>query len=87
MSVNANAYERKLLSCLQQDLSKREAEQALYEIRASLYGSPYTMIRPIHLVDDRGHEQDKYPDVWVLINAYETGDYSSFETEEDDQIL
>ena len=57
---------------------KREAEEAIYEIREGLYDDCYKMITPIHYIDEDGNQHDEFPNTNALIEAYWIGDYSSF---------
>ena len=78
MSIMINGYERNLMNKLQMRMSKREAEEAIYEIREVLYDDIYHMITPIHDIDENGNSHNEFPNPNSLIKAYWTGDYSQF---------
>ena len=78
MSIMVNGYERNLMNKLQMRMSKREAEEAIYEIRVALYDDIYHMITPIHVIDENGNSHNEFPNPNSLIKAYWTGDYSQF---------
>ena len=78
MSIMANRYEKGILNKLQREMSRREAEDALYEIRESLYNNCYEMIGPVYYLDDHGNVQHDLPDQKELLQAYWSGDYSKF---------
>ena len=78
MSIRANGYEKNLINKLQRSMAKKEAENAIYEIREELYEDCYHMISPIRYSDNYGNLHDKYPDPNALIKAYRSGDYSKF---------
>lgn len=75
MSVNCNSYEKNLMSRLQRDMSKRQAEQALRDIRYELYGDSYEQIRKNTTISGDCSES-RYPDINKLMKAYYNGDYS-----------
>ena len=88
MSIMANSYERQLLNALQNHMSKREAESALYDIRYEMYGDSYISIRPEKVVDNKGNISEKYPTiksiVWAYFNdGFEKIGYPIFEEEVD----
>lgn len=70
--------ERQVANKLQRYLTKREAEDAIYDIRQSLYGDIDEEIRPMHIVTKSGRIIDDYPSIGKLIYAYEHDDYSAF---------
>lgn len=70
MSIRVNHYEQQLMNALQRQMSKREAENALLEIRASMYGDSYTQIHPTHRVNERGQTRDDYPTIKSIVWAY-----------------
>ena len=76
MSIMINGYERNLMNKLQMRMSKREAEEAIYEIREVLYDDIYHMISPVHYIDENGKLHNDFPNPNALVEAYWTGDYS-----------
>ena len=55
MSIMINGYERNLMNKLQTRMSKKEAEEAIQEMRDALYDDIYHMISPIHVIDENGN--------------------------------
>ena len=77
-----NHYERNLVEKLQCSMSKREAQDALMEIREGLYGDCYEMIRPLHFCDNHGKVHHDYPRIKDLIEAYYSDNFERFLVEE-----
>lgn len=77
MSVRMNGYEQNLKNKLQRDLTRREAENAILEIREALYGDSYTQIHPIYIGHDNDTVSKRWPSVNALVNAYYSGDYDT----------
>lgn len=75
MSIRCNQYERNLVNRLQRNMSKREAENALYEIRLNLYNDEYQEISQEITYDNYGHSKFNYPPVKALLWAYYNGNY------------
>ena len=69
MSVRMNNYERRVVDALRNHLSKREAEEAIYDIREGLYNDMYEQIRPDHIVEN-GKIKRVYPPIKKIIWAY-----------------
>lgn len=75
MSVMMNGFEKHLCGKLQAWMTKREAQNAVLEIREGLYDDCCTMIGPVHIIEPNGEMHEDFPDIGELINAYYTGDY------------
>ena len=65
-----NRFERQLVNRLQMQMSKREAEEALYEIREALGEDCYEQIRPQIVVGVNGNTTKEYPPIKKIIWAY-----------------
>ena len=78
MSIRVNNYEKNIINKLQMTMTKKEAEEVIYEIREELYDDIYHMISPIHYIDENGKLHNDFPNPNALIEAYWTGDYSQF---------
>ena len=83
MSVRMNGYERRLVEALRNHLSKRDAEEAIYEIREGLYGDMYEQIRPEHVADERGKITHSYPPIKKIIWAYFNDRWDVFSAEKE----
>lgn len=87
MSIRMNSYEKNLAYTLQRAMSKREAEEAILEIRYELYQDRYKEISPM-LLHTPGGIKKIYPDKRSLLNAYYSGDFSEFlNNVSDDEII
>ena len=75
MSLRTNNYEQSIINRLQRDMSKRDAEEALMEIREELYGDPYSQISPINFVSN-GSIIREYPELRYVIWAYYNNNYN-----------
>ncbi len=75
MSLRTNNYEQSVINRLQRDMSKRDAEEALMEIREGLYGDPYSQISPINSVSN-GNITREYPELRYIIWAYYNNNYN-----------
>ena len=82
MSIMMNNYEKNLMNKLQRDMSKKEAEEAIQEIRFGLYRNYYRKISPIIYTDNNGNTTESYPNIKELIDAYYSDDYSKFKKKE-----
>lgn len=69
MSIMMNNYERCLVNYLQKDMSKKDAENALYEIRENLYGDRYSQIKKRVCIYPEGSD-NRYPNIDKLVDAY-----------------
>ena len=76
-----NGYERNIANRLQRQMSKREAEQAICDIREGLYGDPYEQIHPTHKVDRYGKMEEEWPEQRYVVWAYFHDDYSRLNKE------
>ena len=70
MSIFMNGYERNLANQFQRNMSRRESEDAVMEIREILYGDAYEQIHPNHVVCDDGSITEEFPPVKALLWAY-----------------
>lgn len=79
MSIIMNNYEKNLMNKLQKDMSKKDAEDAIIDIRFGIYKDYYHKISPIHYCDNHGNIiKESYPNPNDLISAYYSDDYSDF---------
>lgn len=84
MSVRVNNYEKNIVDGLRRNgLSKREAEEAIYEIREGLGYDMYEQIRPEHVVNERGKITHDYPPIKKIIWAYFNDRWDVFSEETD----
>ena len=78
MSIYINSFEKNLMDKLQRDMSKKDAEEAIMDIRFGLYRYYYHIISTVHYCDEKGNVENKYPTTKELIGAYYSDDYSKF---------
>lgn len=76
MSILMNNFERNLKNVLQREMSQKEAEEAIQEIRFGIYGNYYHKIQPVIYKDKNDNEKVKYPNINTIIKAYYSDDYS-----------
>lgn len=74
-----NGFERQVVNRLQMQMSKREAENALYEIREALGEDCYDQIRPQNIVGANGKITREYPPIKKIIWAYFNDRFDVFE--------
>lgn len=70
MSMMMNGYERQIVNRLQMQMTKKEAEDALREIREALGDDCYDQIRPRLVVGQNGEISKEYPPIKKIIWAY-----------------
>ena len=69
-AMRMNAFERQLVNRLQMQMSKREAEDALREIREALYDDIYHEIKPQYMAQQDGSVKKEYPPIKKIVWAY-----------------
>jgi hypothetical protein len=64
-------------------MSKREAEEALRDIRYGMYGDEDEQIHPTIVIDSYGHKEKRWPEQRFIIWAYFHDDYSRLAVEDE----
>ncbi len=74
-----NEFERQVVNRLRMQMSKRDAENALYEIREALGEDCYDQIRPQLIAGANGKVTKEYPPIKKIIWAYFNDRFDVFE--------